>query len=109
MSGDRRGRESTEKERDGEAKPQGLVLAAGGLRRCWGGGGEFLGLHILGGMRAGMVELGRDARKQRRHLGSRRGCFALWGCWYNPWMDGWMDARHPPAVQPGEGVFKAGL
>lgn len=37
MSGDRRGRESTEKERDGEAKLRGSVLAGGLQRCCWGG------------------------------------------------------------------------
>lgn len=35
MSGDRRGRESMEKERDGEAKLQGLALAEGLQRHCW--------------------------------------------------------------------------
>lgn len=55
-----------EKERDGEAKLQGLVLAQGLQRCCWESPGSPLAGWGLW-----------DARKQRTHLGSPKGCFPV--------------------------------
>lgn len=72
-----------EKERDGEAKLQGLVLAQGLQRCCW----ESPVSPVAGW---GLW----DAQKQRTHLGSPKTA-SLWDCWC-PTM-----ARHPPAMQRG--------
>lgn len=83
------------KERDGEGKLQGLVLAgdvdrASGMLQSRGGTWALAGVVLPHGV--------ADTTSR--------------------WMEGWMDARaalspavarHPPAVQQGEGVFKAGL
>lgn len=55
-----------EKERDGEAEPKGLALAEGLQRRCW-----VSPVSLVAGW--GLW----DARKQRTHLGSPKGCFPV--------------------------------
>lgn len=115
MPGDRRGRESIEKERDGEAKPQGLALAGGAAKALLGGS---LGLHkVRGGC-------GQEWWSWDGMLESRGGTWALSGA-VSPrgvtgttpgWMDGcsgsvfsllWQGT--PPPCSKGKGALKLGF
>lgn len=81
-----------EKERDGEAKLQGLALAEGLQRRCWESP-----VSLVAGW--GLW----DAPKHRGHTWALPGAASLWDC-CSP-----TTARHPPAMQRGERGCKAGL
>lgn len=114
MSGDSHGRESTEKERDGEAKLQGLALAGRAAKA------------LLGGPLARMWRWGRNLGRDGGMLESRGGTWALAGAVSRHGVAGtilrWMDAqaalspsmaRHttppPPPCSKGKGSLKLGF